>query len=175
MELPGELYLFNLSLLAISFSIVSALVMLLRQTMGGKLSNFDVFLVTNYSAHGFVLAIAAILPSLIIQFGLPVPVVWATASGLASILIGTKTANTMRRWMVITKAAIPLALKVSFAAQWFGVLLLIANAVIPRIQGIALFELALTICLATIMWTFVRRISTLLGDHPSEDWDPKRG
>ena len=42
MDVPGEAYLFNLSLLAITFAAVSVLVMLMRQTMGGRLSNFDV-------------------------------------------------------------------------------------------------------------------------------------
>ncbi len=175
MELPGELYLFNFSLLAMTFAAVSALVMLLRQTMGGKLSSFDVFLVNAYVAHGFVLAIAAILPPLIAQFALPLPVVWAVASGLAAVLIGGKVAGTMRQRSTVIKTPMPWALKVSFGAQWFAILLLVANAMVPAIQGIAVFELALTICLAMVLWSFVRRISTLLGDHPSEDWDPNRG
>ena len=29
--------------------------------------------------------------------------------------------------------------------------------------------------LAMVMWAFVRRINSLLGDKPGEDWDPKRG
>jgi hypothetical protein len=53
MELPGETYLFNLSLIAVTFTAVSALVMLLRQTMGGKLSNFDVYLITSLISFGF--------------------------------------------------------------------------------------------------------------------------
>lgn len=44
MELPGGAYLLNLSLLAITFAAVSVLVMLVRWSMGGKLSNFDIHL-----------------------------------------------------------------------------------------------------------------------------------
>jgi hypothetical protein len=175
MELPGEMYLFNLSILAITFSAVSALVTLLRHSMGGKLSNFDVFLVTNYAAHGFVLAIAAIMPSLLAEFGLPLGSVWAIASGLAAIFLAVKVANTMQRWKTIAKASMPYALGISFGAQWIAVLLLIANILVGTLRGAALFELALTLGLATVMWSFVRRISTLVGDKPSEDWDPKRG
>ena len=68
MELPGETFLFNLSLLAITFSAVSVLVTLLRQTMGGELSKFDVYLVNAFVQQGFALAIAAILPPLIARF-----------------------------------------------------------------------------------------------------------
>ena len=67
-ELPGAIYLFNLSLLAISFAIVSTLVMLVRQTLGGKLSNFDVYLITSYVSFGFVIAFNAILPPLVSLF-----------------------------------------------------------------------------------------------------------
>ena len=36
MDLPGEPYLFNLSLLAITFTAVSGFLMRMRQTKGGK-------------------------------------------------------------------------------------------------------------------------------------------
>ena len=61
MELHGEVYLFNLSLMAITFSAVSALITLLRQAVAGKLSNLDVFLVNAYVSHGFVVAISSVL------------------------------------------------------------------------------------------------------------------
>ncbi len=174
MELPGEIFLFNLSLLAITFSAVSALVTLLRQAVGGKLSNFDVFLVNAYVSHGFVLAICSVLPPLIAQSGLPLPLVWTVASGLAAVFLAVDIANTMRHRSAATKASMPFATMVALALHWFAVLLLLANAMVPAIRGIFLFEVALTICLATIMWAFVRRIASLKSDHPSGDWDSKQ-
>jgi hypothetical protein len=88
MELPGELFLFNLSLLAITFSAVSALVTLLRHSMGGKLSNFDVFLVNADVSHGFVVAISSVLPPLVAQSRLSEPLVWIIASGMAAVFLG---------------------------------------------------------------------------------------
>lgn len=175
MELPGEIFLFNLSLLAVTFSVVSTLVMLLRQAMGGKLSGFDVYLVYDYVGHGFILAICAVLPPMIAQFGVSTPVLWAIASGMSGALLLLATVAALRRRKAVTKVGLPFPMMVSFGAQWLAVLLLAANIVLPAIQGVAIFELALTIFLATIMWSFVRRISTLLGDHANEDWDPKRG
>ena len=87
MDLPGEAYLFNLSLVAMTFAAVSVLVMLMRQTMGGALSNYDVHLVTNYVSQAFVVAVGAILPSMLADFGLPAPAIWIIASGLAAILL----------------------------------------------------------------------------------------
>ena len=175
MELPGETFLFNLSLLAITFSAVSALVTLLRQTMGGRLSKFDVYLVNAYVQQGFALAIAAILPPIIAQFGLSPPVLWAIASALAVVVFGWRTVQSLWERMSIIKQPMPLALKVSFGVNGLAVVLFLLNAAVPAIQGIAVFDLALTIGLANVMWSFGRRILTLLGDRPSDDWDPKLG
>jgi hypothetical protein len=49
------------------------------------------------------------------------------------------------------------------------------NALVPPVQGVGPFAAALTVALAIMLWTFVRRISSLLGDKAGDDWDPKRG
>ena len=60
-------------------------------------------------------------------------------------------------------------------AQWIAVLLLAANIVVSPAQGTGPFAVALTLAMGLVMWAFVRRIASLLGDKPGEDWDPKRG
>ena len=131
MELPGELFLFNFSLLAITFSAVSALVMLLRQAMGGKLSNFDVFLLAAYMSDGFALMIVSVLPPLIAQSGLPLQWVWSIASGLAAAILGAQLANIMRLRGVATKVPMPIATKASLTIHWFIIFVLLANALVP--------------------------------------------
>jgi hypothetical protein len=42
-------------------------------------------------------------------------------------------------------------------------------------QGVGPHAAAVTLSLGTAMWAFVRRIASLGGDKPSEDWDLKRG
>ena len=175
MEMPGQTYLFNLSLLAITFSTVSALVMLLRQTMGGKLSNFDVYLVNAYVSYGFVVAIAAIVPPLIAQCALPEQLMWIAASGLAAVILGVRVVQTIRQRLAVVKSPMPAALKAFFAVEGIAVLLFLSDAALPAWRGAAVFDLALTIAFANILWSFVRRISTLLDDRPEDDWDPKRG
>jgi hypothetical protein len=80
---------------SITFSAVSALVMLLRQTMGGKLSKFDVYLVIAFVQQVFALAIAAILPPLIARFEVSSAVLWTIASGLAGVVLGWRTAQSL--------------------------------------------------------------------------------
>jgi hypothetical protein len=84
MEMPGSTYLFNLSIVAMSFAAVSVLVMLVRQMMGGKLSNFDVHATASYVGSGFMLTIIALLPSLIAPFGFATALMWTISSGLAA-------------------------------------------------------------------------------------------
>ena len=174
MDLPGEAYLFNLSLLAITFAAVSVLVMLMRQTMGGALSNYDVHLVTNYVSQGFVVAIGAILPSLIADFALSPATVWVVASGLAAVLLATCRVYLIRQRRKATTSAPPPFLMSVYVFQWMLVLLLVANAAVPGLRGVGLFKVALTLFLAAVMLAFVRRIASLLGVKPGDNWDPKR-
>ena len=175
MELPGETYLFNLSLIAVTFTAVSAIVMLLRQTMGGKLSNFDVYLITSFISFGFALALAAMLPPLVALFDLPPTALWAVSSGLAAVLLGSAVAANFHRRRMVSPEPMALSVVLSFASQGFVVIVLLVNAAVQPWQGIHLFAGVLTLSVAVIMWAFVRRIASLLGDKPGEDWDPKRG
>ena len=66
-------------------------------------------------------------------------------------------------------------LNLHYGLHALAVVVLIVNAAVTPIQGAGLFATGLTLCLANTMWAFVRRISSLLGDKPGDDWDPKRG
>jgi hypothetical protein len=63
----------------------------------------------------------------------------------------------------------------TFSTHGLAVALLLINAAVPTVQGAGLFATALTLSLAITMLAFVRRVASLLGDEPHEDWDPKRG
>ena len=170
MELPGTAYLFNLSLISITFTAVSALVMLVRQTMGGKLSNFDVYLITSYISFGFVLSL-----TLVSLYEFSPAVHWAIASGLAAILHATVLGKIMKLRRAVSPEPWPFGVKLAFAIHGFTLFLLVFNAVPTPWQGAHIFATSVTIAVADILWSFVRRIASLLGDKPGEDWDPKRG
>jgi hypothetical protein len=103
-DVPAEAYLFNLSLMALTFAAVSVLVMLIRQTMGGKLSNFDIHLITSYVSRGFAIAVAAVLPSLIAGFALPEKLFWPVTSGFAALIFSVVMAVTQRQRRQIVKS-----------------------------------------------------------------------
>src|SRR5436189_7588 len=115
MELHGEVYLFNLSLLAITFTAVSALVMLLRQTMGGKLSNFDVYLLVTYISLGFVIVVGCLLPPLLTLFSPSPAILWLVASLVAALLLASAVFSALRWRMRASREPISLAVRATFS------------------------------------------------------------
>lgn len=175
MELHGEVYLFNLSLLALTFAAVSALVMLLRQTMGGKLSNFDVYLIATYVSLGFVIAAGALLPPLVALFEPSPRVLWAVSSGIAAVLLAGVMIIVIASRRKASAEPLSQAVAIIFAVHFLDAAILALNAVVPGLQGVGPFAAALTLSFFVLMLAFVRRIRSLLGDKPGEDWDPRLG
>ncbi len=172
MELVGTAYLLNLSLVAMTFATVSALVMLIRQTMGGKLSNFDIFLTSLYVSLGFAAAINAILPPLVALFHLSEALTWTVAGLFASAIQAMTILRIQLGRSKAAHVALPPMVFLAYSIHWAAVVLFVVNAVVPAFQGPALHAIAVTLSLCMAMWTFVRRISLLLGEKPGQDWDP---
>ena len=173
MAMPGSDYLFNLSIVAMTFAAVSVLVMLIRQTMGGRLAKFDVYLIVAFVSVGCVLAVDAMLPPLISTFEPSAGVLWAVSSGLAAVLLGSCVAVLVTLRRRVSPAPMPRWAVAVFGLHGADALLLAVNAVVPALQGVRLFATALTLSLAVFMWSFLRRLVSLLGDKPGEDWDPR--
>ena len=173
MELPGAGYLYNLSVLAVTFATVSALVMLIRQTLGGKLSNFDIFLLRGFVSFSLFVAFAAILPPLAALSNALALVLWPLTSAVAAILLALNLYWVIMRRRKATGQPAPAGVTIRYLVHGMAIALLALNALVPAAQGVALYAAALTLCLGNMMWAFIRRISSLLGEKPSKDWDPR--
>jgi hypothetical protein len=172
-ELPGTAYLYNLSLLSVTFATVSALVMLVRQTLGGRLSKFDIFLLRGFISFSLFVAFAAILPPLAALSDAATQVLWPLTSAAAAILLAVNLYTVIVRRRKATGEPAPTGVTIRYIVHGIVIALLVINAIVPAVQGIALYAAALTLCLGNMMWAFVRRISSLLGEKPSKDWDPR--
>ena len=175
MESSGEIYLYNLSIVAVSFAVVSALVMLMRHSMGGKLSAFDVYLTATYVALGLFLSLISLLPPLVALFGPAPRVLWAISSGTAAIAFAAVLASIIKRRRKASPEPIALAVKTSFSLHGVAIIVLLVNAFAEPWQGAHLHATAITLSLASVSWAFVRRIASVLGSTANKDWDPKRG
>ena len=65
MESPGTSYLYTIALLGMSFMGFAAIVMILRQTLGGHLRAFDALFARVYMEFAVIVSIGAMLPPLL--------------------------------------------------------------------------------------------------------------
>src|SRR6516225_9544483 len=85
-------YLYTLAALSITFVGFSALVIVLRQTLGGDLSRLDLLLTKIFVQLGFLVAGAALMPPLLALLQCPEPLVWR----LRGRLLRASPADTIR-------------------------------------------------------------------------------
>jgi hypothetical protein len=175
MELQGWAYLFHLSGLGLSFAAVSVLVMLVRHSWGSRLSNFDVHLLVSYISGGFIVTIGAVLPALAAQFSEHISSAWRLSAIPGALLIGWFVVGVISRRRQVGARKFPVLVWVDLSLYTIAVILLIASLFMQAAFAPGLYCLAYTIMLAVVMWSFLRRIASLLGETPSDDWDPRRG
>lgn len=174
MEILGEAYFLNLSLVAIGFASVSAVVMLLRQMMGGTLSKFDIHLIMCYLTGAFSTAFAAVLPVFVAMASEDPLVVWGVSGAIAAALIGAHLVSMILRRRRITGSAAPMTIIADWVVQGLAVAALLVNIGWPRVGW--LYAGAVTLVLGLVMFAFLRRLGSLLtGGESIHDWNPGQG
>jgi hypothetical protein len=98
MELPGSAYLYTLATLAMTFAGFCAIVIVLRQTTGKRLSGFHLVLTRLYLESGLFSAAFCMLPPLLALCGLTETTVWRVSSAIiATVLVSFGATYPMRR------------------------------------------------------------------------------
>ena len=77
------LFLYALAAAAMAFIGFSAIVVIIRQTLGTGLSPFKLLLTRVLIEHGFVVVFFSLLPPLLALFGISHELVWRISSGVA--------------------------------------------------------------------------------------------
>lgn len=80
MEPDGTSFLYTVAGMLVTFAGFSALLLILRQTAGARLSPLDRFLTRSLVSHLFVLTGAALMPGLFALYGLPERWMWRTVA-----------------------------------------------------------------------------------------------
>ncbi len=65
MELPGTTYLYNLTLISVTFAGFAALIAALRQMVGGQLTKHDAFLIRSALMRSLIVIVCALLPPIL--------------------------------------------------------------------------------------------------------------
>ena len=84
-ELAGAPFLHTMGILGMTFIGFSAIVMLLRQTLGRRLRPFDALFAHVYMEFGLVVSVGAMLPPLFAFWNLSQLDVWRLSSALVGI------------------------------------------------------------------------------------------
>jgi hypothetical protein len=130
MEIQGAGYLYSIAAAAMAFVGFSAIVVILRQTLGASLTSFQLLLMRLIVEHGFVVVFLSLLPSLLALFDIPHELIWRLCSGVATFVITVWLCHYMlRRYPAVRSKPQPLYVWINVGIQTFTLLALLGNAV----------------------------------------------
>jgi hypothetical protein len=165
MDLPDPGYLFNLSIIAVTFVGFSAIVVILRQSLGNPFQPLDSIASRLFMIWGFSIAFAAMLPVLLSQFKMPAEAIWSISSVIAGLATGAINIvyPIMRPRIVGSRNSLHIWLHVGFGL--LIALALLINALRPFAQQTAgIYALALTLYMAEASFAFVQHFGLMLNE-----------
>jgi hypothetical protein len=150
MELPGANYLYALATISVTFVGFSALLLVFRQTIGGKMTKYDSYFTLSFMQAGFIVTAGALLPQLLALYDMPNASVWRASSVIVAVAIFVFVVMTPRRRRVATSEPVPFYVGLLLFLQFIaGVYLLVNAAGWPSPPSLAPFALALSLMLFT--------------------------
>lgn len=168
MELPGSVYLYTLAGLAVTFVGFSALVIILRQTLGGEMSRLDILITRIFIQLGFIVAAGAMFPPLLSLFSLPAILVWRISSLIAGIPSFLFAVTYPSRRHAASGVATPFVIWIDVLILLSAALVLFCNAAgVGFGPGVGPFAAALTSVLFLSGWAYLQALNILLRPHIS--------
>jgi hypothetical protein len=168
MDLPGSTYLYTLAALSVTFVGFSALVIILRQTLGGEMSRLDILITRIFIQLGFIVAAGAMLPPLLSLFPWPPALIWRTSSFIAAVPSFLFAVTYPARRHAASGVPTPFVI-------WIDVLILLTAAMVLFCNAVGLgfgpsvgpFAAALTSVLFLSGWAYLQALNILLRPHLS--------
>jgi len=169
MEIKGATFLYTLATLMVTFAGFSALLFVIRQAAGAKLSLLDRFIVRNVMTYTFVLTGAALLPALLAFYEVDETWIWRVSGVLFALpMLALQVSYPARRRKVVG-AAPPFPIYAIFVV--LGSLVTLA-ALVYVLVGVryaaAVYISALTIDFFTVIYGFVNALDIIM-QQPTED------
>lgn len=166
MQAPVVSYLYTLATLAVTFVGFSALVIILRQTLGGEMSKLDILITRIFIQLGFMVAAGAMLPPLIGQFSASEAMIWRGSSApvaFPSILFACTYPS---RRQAASGVRTPVAV-------WIDVVLILSFSLVLVCEALGVlggsgsgpYAAALSGILGVSAWAYLQALNTLLRHH----------
>ena len=157
MEFSGSEYLFDLFTLAISFTVVSTVVLVAQMTKRRAPGGIGARRLALIMHNGLIGCLAALLPAALALVGLTGSELWTVASCTAALLF--TVALDQRKQRGFEMKTVGTQVGVVSAIRWLPVFLLVINIAVPTLQGAGLYASAVAFSLGTAMWSFLRRVA----------------
>ncbi len=163
MATAAATYLYALAGLSVSFVGFSTLLIVFRQSAGGRLTHYDSYFVLTFMQAGFVVSAGALVPLLLALLGLSEGAALRAASALTAIPICVFVATVPGRRRVATGGPTPTFVRILLALQGLaGVSLLLAALGTPPVTEVGLYAAALTTMLVTSGIAFLLALHVML-------------
>lgn len=168
MELRGAGFLYTLAALTVTFAGFAALLLIVRQAAGAKLSSLDRFLTRTVVGHLFLMAAGALIPPLLGLYDIPEPWIWKASALLFGLPMLALLLTYARRRVAATGKPPPPVIMASLV--WTGSVSLLA--ILVYVFGNfehqpAAYLTALTVNFFTHAFAFVIALEVILG-QPTE-------
>ena len=164
MEIAGAGYLYTLATISITYTGFAALTIILRQGVGGRISDFDAFFISSVVVRGFLVATGSLLPLLLALLEISEESIWRLCSFITATMMGVfLLVWWVQRRRVTTSAQQTKFGVISYVGQWVAAIFLFAistNAIFSK-ATLGMFSTGLTAFLVlgfVLYFTGLRRI-----------------
>jgi len=163
MELPNTAYLYTLALIAVAYVGFTAIVLILRQSVGGALSPLDTLVSRLFMSWGFTITYLSMAPMLLAAFGLSHAAVWRISSALAGLSFVVMHVGYQILRGRVTGEPTPLHLWFHTASGLALGIVLLANtaAIIPAAVG-AIYVAGVTLDMIQASFAFVQHFGFMI-------------
>jgi hypothetical protein len=163
MEVKGATLLYTLAGLMITFAGFSALLFVIRQAAGARLSLLDRFIAKTVMTYVFVLAAAALLPTLFALYDIQEKWIWRGSGVLFGLPMLSLQVTYPRRRRKVVGEGPPPAIFAVFVVFGSAVTLAMLGYVLVGLQySAAVYITALTIDFFTVVFGFVAALDIIM-------------
>jgi len=163
MEIKGAAFLYTLATVMVTFAGFSALLFVIRQAAGAKLSLLDRFIVRNIMTYVFVLTAAALLPPLLGLFDLGETSIWRISGVLFALpMLALQTTYPLRRRKLVGEAP-PLPIFAIFVVLGsVTTLAALVYLLVATQYAAAVYIAALSIDFFTVVYGFLNALDIIM-------------
>lgn len=168
MEVKGATFLYTLAGLMITFAGFSALLFVVRQAAGARLSLLDRYLAKTVMTYIFVLTAAALLPALFALYGIQEKWIWRGSGVLFALpMLFLQVTYPRRRRKVVGTGPPPAIFAVFVVLGSVATLAMLGYVLVGLEYSAAAYITALTVDFFTVIFGFVTAIEVVM-QQPTE-------